>query len=498
MDTIRTGTSALAPHATHTRPPRPMRPRSARTSRLAVAALLLAIAASLTACSRGEGARIEFWTISLRPTFTDYIESRIEAFEDEHPGVEVVWVDVPFMAIERKFIAAAAAGRAPDVINLSDMMFARFAAAGAFTDLDAVLPPDAESAYHPGALEIGRLGGGLFALPWYLTTQATMSNEALLARGGLTPDDLGTTWHDLMARAEAFHERTGVCLFTQPLGQDSQLPMMLIADARPPFRAGPNGELVADLTREDVRDYLAEWVRLYRAGVLPRECVTRGFEHLIDVYQDERVATLVTGVNFLGRIRDTARAVYDRTAVRPAITGSLGRAHIAVMPVGVSAQSRDPALAASFALHITSAESQAEFCRLATILPSTPEAFADRYFEGPTDAERADGLEKVGEARALVARTMDAAVPFTPAVECWPDLRRSFEANIKRVFLDDADLDETLERMQREWQVIIDEMNDRRAAAGVGPALYSAVPTPAPAERASTAGVATPRPGGDP
>ena len=97
------------------------------------------------------------------------------------------------------------------------------------------------------------------------------------SQGGLTPDDLGTTWHDLMARAEAFHERTGVCLFTQPLGQDSQLPMMLIADARPPFRAGPNGELVADLTREDVRDYLAEWVRLYRAGVLPRECVTRGW-----------------------------------------------------------------------------------------------------------------------------------------------------------------------------------------------------------------------------
>jgi putative chitobiose transport system substrate-binding protein len=468
-----------------------MRPRQAAPSRVlyrlvAVSVTIVAVWAS-GACERNDTQRVEFWTISLRPTFTDYIESRVAAFEAEHPGVDVVWVDVPFMAVERKFIAAAAAGRAPDVINLSDMMFARFAAAGAFTDLTLTLPDGAESAYHPGALRIGRLSGGLYALPWYLTTQATMSNASLLEKGGLSPGDLGSTWGDLMANAEVFYDRTGVSLFTQPLGQDSQLPMMLIADARPPFRAGPDGELVADLTREDVREYLAEWVRLYRAGVLPRECVTRGFEHLIDVYQDERVAALVTGVNFLGRIRDTARTVYDETEVRPAITGTLGRAHIAVMPVGVTSQSRDPELATAFALHITSAESQAEFCRLATILPSTPEAFRDPYFDGPTRSERAEGLEKVGRTRALVAETMDAAVPFTPAVECWPDLRRSFEAGMKQVFLDGADLGETLARTEREWQGIIDETNARRAAAGAAPAKFSAVPSPAPFKKPAAA-----------
>ena len=101
-------------------------------------ACLLALLLIVPSCGRDDTQRIEFWTISLRPTFTGYIESRIDAFEADHPGVEVVWVDVPFMAIERKLIAAAAADRAPDVINLSDMMFARFAAAGAFVDLDGV------------------------------------------------------------------------------------------------------------------------------------------------------------------------------------------------------------------------------------------------------------------------------------------------------------------------------------------------------------------------
>ncbi len=439
---------------------------------------LLLVVLSLCSCGRDDATRIEFWTISLRPTFTGYIEARLDEFEAAHPGVEVIWVDVPFMAIERKFIAAAAAGRAPDVINLSDLMFARFAGAGAFADLGSLLPGETLEEYHAGALGLGRLGRGLDAVPWYLTTQATMSNRALLARGGLTPADLGPTWQDLMARAERFHADTGLFLFTQPLGQDSQLPMMLIADARPPFRAGPAGELIPDLLRQDVVAYLDAWVRLYKAGALPRECATRGFEHLIDVYQDERVASLVTGVNFLGRVRDVARSVYDQTAVTPAITGALGRAHIAVMPVGVSAQSRRPALAAALAAHITSPRSQALFCREATILPSTPAALLDPYFDGPTVEEAAEGRSIEGDARRLVATTMASAVPFTPAMECWPEMRRVFEGGMKRALLEDIPLEEVLARVQTEWTRILAEMNTRRAAAGVAPATFEVIPTP--------------------
>lgn len=447
---------------------------------------MVCVLLALASCGRDDATRLEFWTISLRPTFTGFIEERLAEFESAHPGVRVVWVDVPFMAIERKFIASSAAGRAPDVINLSDLMFARFAGAGAFAELSGELPAGSVEIYHAGALRIGELGGGLYALPWYLTTQATMSNRALLARGGLTADDLGPTWHDLMARAEAFHAETGVSLFTQPLGQDSQLPMMLIADGRAPFRAGVNGELEPDLLRADVVEYLAAWVGLYKAGVLPRESATRGFEHLIDVYQDGRVAALVTGVNFLGRVRDVSRSAYEQTEVRPPITGALGRAHIAVMPVGVSAQSREPAIAAALALHMTSPRSQALFCREATILPSTPAALDDEYFDGPTEGELGEGRALEGEARRLVAEALASAVPFTPAVECWPDLRRSFEAGMKRALLENVDLVAVLDRVQADWERIIDEMNTRRAASGVGAAMFDAVPTPQGVEARAT------------
>ena len=63
--------------------------------------------------------RLEFWTLALSP-FEGYIRERIGAFEAANPGVKVIWNDVPFEAMDRKLLAAASAGRAPDVVNFSD------------------------------------------------------------------------------------------------------------------------------------------------------------------------------------------------------------------------------------------------------------------------------------------------------------------------------------------------------------------------------------------
>ena len=448
-----------------------------------------AVLAALAVCA-GCGDRVsddtvtlEFWTLSLKPDFTQYIEGRIDAFEGEHPGVEVVWVDVPFGTVERKLIASAAAGRAPDVVNLSDLMFARFASAGAFLALDGVLEIDPGAVYQEDALRIGRLGDGLYALPWYLTTQTMIVNTEVLARGGLSLETVGRTWDELAAQAGAFRDATAgdatpAYLFTQPLGQDSQIPMMLLAEGMPPFREGEDGRLRADLTRDEVVGFVERWVGLYRMGAMPREAATNGFEHLIEVYQSERVAVLNTGANFLGRVRDTARGVYDATAVAEPLTGSLGRAHIAVMPLSVSASTDEPELAAALAVFMTSPESQLEFCRLATILPSTPETRGDAYFAGATAEEVARGDEMIGEARAIVARAIDEAAAFTPSIEAWPAMRRVFEERIKGTLLDGRDVRATLAEIEAEWDRQIDEMNARREVMGGRAATMDAVPMP--------------------
>lgn len=447
---------------------------------IGVLLILSALAAGSCSDRSDHDITLELWTLSLRPTFNDYMESVIDAFEAEHPGVRVLWVDVPFGAVERKLIAAAAADRAPDVINLSDLMFARFAGAGAFLELGDILEEAPESRYHEGSLAVGRLAGGLYALPWYLTTQSRIVNEGLLHQLGVDPVTIAADWPTLRTQASDIYQRTGATLFTQPLGQDSQLPVMMLADGLIPFVTDPDGRLRASLTTPEITAWMRDWVDLYRSGAMPRQAATNGFEHLIEVYQDERVAVLNTGANFLGRVKDASPRVYDRTAVSEPIVGSLGRAHIAVMPVCVSARSRHPELAAKLAWFLTSPENQLEFCRLAPILPSTPASLEDPFFAGPTQEEIAAGIEKVGIARAIVTRALADGVAFTPALECWPTMRRSFNEHIKRALLSDIPVERVLADIQRDWNRILDETDLARARAGSPPMSMDAIPRPEP------------------
>src|SRR5688572_29293821 len=42
---------------------------------------------------------LEFWTIALQPTFTDYFNQVIADYEQAHPNVRIEWKDYPYDAI---------------------------------------------------------------------------------------------------------------------------------------------------------------------------------------------------------------------------------------------------------------------------------------------------------------------------------------------------------------------------------------------------------------
>lgn len=462
-------------------------PRQGLIGRLAMSTVAMTMCVAVqSGCERdtndgSRSVRIDFWTLSLRPTFNEYIEGRIAAFEGEHPDVRIEWVDVPFPAMDRKLISASAAGRAPDVINLSDKDFARFAGAGAFVDLNMRLAPGVLARYHDGAASIGRLGGQQLALPWYLTTQARMVNVPLLEAGGLTTDTLAATWSGVLEQAAPFHQRTGSFLISQAIGTDSELLMMMMADGMPPFTSDHDGLLRADLTGPRIVAFVERWVDLFREGHLPRQSATDGFGHLIEIYQNREVAVVNAGANFLGRIRSQAPEVYDATEIMPALTGSLGSPHIAVMTLGVTVQSDHPSEAAAWAAFITSPASQSLFCREASIMPSTPESLEDPYFAGPTARETAEGRAKIGLARRTVAEGLVSARAFTPRLEAWPAMRRAFDEGMKRMLLDGADVSDELASIEQRWNTLIDEMNAERAEIGQPPASLDDVPAPDPA-----------------
>lgn len=426
---------------------------------------------------------LEFWTLALRP-FEAYIRGQIAEFEATHPGVRVRWSDVPFDALDRKLVAAAAAGRSPDVINLSDKSFARYVGLGAMKDLTGLLPGDPAGTFIPGALRLANIDGQLLALPWYLTTQAVLANRALLALGGLTPQTLPDTWAGLRDAARAYAERVGPRgprLFTVPLGHESDVPMMMLGEGLPPLKpagAAAGAGLVPDWSRPEIVRAVGDWIALYRQGALPREAGTGGQSHLPDLYQNARVAVINSGPNFLKRIGDTYPRVFEQTDVLGPITGSLRRGHIAVMVLGVMALSRHPGPAAELAWHMARPASQEALCQLAVILPSTGASLERPEFRDG-GAGRPEHEAKLLRARAITAAALRDAVAFTPALPAWPDLRRAFEERFTRALLspgapgDDArQTASLLARIDAEWARILSITHGNTPGA---------VPTPAPA-----------------
>jgi putative chitobiose transport system substrate-binding protein len=433
--------------------------------------------------------RLQFWTLALRPWFDEYVTHQIKGFEAAHPGVEVEWVDVPYDALERKLIASAAAGQAPDVVNMSDMNFARFVSLGAFRDIRGDVPGDPDATYLPNALALCRFsnyqgssdeggqGSGtqrepsLLGLPWYVNTQTLFANTELLERG-LGPmwrTRLSTDWRGLIALAREFKSNTGLFLFSQPLGDESEVPQMLLSEGLAPLRASADGGIEPNLDGAETREFLQAWVDLYREGLMPREAATKGHSHLTEMYQQGQLGLANTGPNFLKRIRDVAPEIYAKTVVLPGMTGKLGRGHIPVMVLAVTTQTMHPKEAAALAWWMTGPESQLEFCTKATILPSTASTLSDPFFAPPTAEQLASPEGKILQARSVTAKSLPDAVAYTCALETWPDLRRAFQDRLKRTLLDGVPLEKTLKDVEADWRKIL---------ASAPKADMSGVPTP--------------------
>lgn len=439
--------------------------RTTRLSRRDALKLALSVgAASLAGCADTPPSErpLTFWTLALSPYFDTFVRGRIAAFEALHPGLRVHWVDVPYEALERKLVTAAAAGRAPDVVNTPDLSFARFARAGAFADLDPLLDASIPPRYLSGAISMCRIGGKLVGLPWYVNPQSLIANSALLARGGLTPATLPTNWRAILDAAGGFHRATGTHLFSQPLGEESQLPIMMLAEGLPIITGSATG-LRAGTSHPSVLEYLGLWRDAFTNGALPRDAATRGHAHLTDLYQNGKLAAINTGPNFLKRIRDVAPPIFESTTILPGLTGDLGRIHMPVMALSVLASSKQPALAAALAAFMTSAESQLLLCHEAAVMPSTRASLDDPFFTSAA-------TDKLETARAVAANTVRDAVAFTPALGTWPAMRKAFEEQFKGVLLEGSPLDAAMSRVDEQWNSLLAEETE---------ATSDAIPRPA-------------------
>ncbi len=385
---------------------------------------------------------VEFWTMQLQPDYTDYFNQLIGKFEQQNPQTKVRWVDVPWSDMEKKILTAVSAGTAPDVVNLNPNFASQLAERNAWLELDSQVPDDVRQRYLPSIWKASTLNGKSFGLPWYLTARVTIYNTDLLKQAGISQPP--TTYEELAQVAKQVKEKTGkYAFFTTVVPEDSteilesfvQMGVQLVDDQGKAAFNSPEGKAAFQY-----------WLDLYKNDLLPREILTQGHRHAIDLYQQGEIAFLASGPEFLETIAKNAPTIAQASASAPQISGKTDKKNAAAMNLVIPRETDQPDAALKFALFVSNNENQLAFAKAANVLPSTVAALEDSYFK--TVPANASPVEK---ARIVSAKQLQDAEVLIPAMEDLKVLQKAIYTNLQAAMLGQKPTDQAIADAAQTW-----------------------------------------------
>lgn len=390
---------------------------------------------------------IEFWTMQLKPTFTDYIEGVIADFEEQNPNISVKWVDVPAADLEKKILSAVSSNTAPDVVNLNPTFASQIAGLDGLVNMDEALSDEEKNLYVEGAWKSNQLNGNTFAIPWYLNTEVTLNNRALYEEAGLDPNEPPQTYEKAREYAKTIKEETGKYGYFPSLDLSLVLQHMVKMGAD---LTNEDGTKAAFNTEEGLHTF-EYFTEMFQNDLIPREAMTGDQRETIDMYQSGEVG-FFAGSNFITQIEENAPDVYDQTFASQSITGKSDKVTLSVQNVVVPNQTDHQDAAIDFALFLTNAENQLEFTKLVPILPSAKSALEDPYFsELPEDATPTD------EVRITAASQLDKAEVLIPPMDNYNKLRNAMHEAMSAAMLGEMTPQEALDQAEQEWNNILAE-----------------------------------------
>ncbi|GIP33026.1 sugar ABC transporter substrate-binding protein [Paenibacillus sp. J2TS4] len=366
--------------------------------------------------------KIAFWTISLSPTFDDYINGVIKDFEAQNPGVKVEWQDIPYDNVEQRTLTAAASGQLADVLNLNTDYLKKLSALGAVANMDELLP-DAKKDFFDGVWTSGQFEGKTFALPWYLSNAVILYNKELLAEAGY--DHPPATEEEAWEMSAAIKEKTG---FYGHSIKDIHLylPRYGINIVSDDFRS-------AAFNTPETVEIFKKFKERYDAGLIPEE-ILLGQAKIPEWYAQEKLAFWGTGPQLFRQVEDLSPEVYKKSAAASSLVGSTGESHVAIMNIAVSEKSKHKEEAAKFAQFITNADNQLAFSKIVAVLPSVKAAAEDPFF---TEGENSEDPAERG--RFLAAKQLEKSVDMLAPVENVSQINKTINEEFHKVLLQGKD-----------------------------------------------------------
>jgi len=380
---------------------------------------------------------LEFWTLQMKD-FAPLMLEMIGAYEKAHPQVKIHWVDVPFSEGEKRALTSMLSPHPPDVINLNPDFSAILASRGTLVDMNQAVPQSTRSQYLPVAWQGVSLGQQAFGLPWYLTSQVTVYNKALLKRAGLSGPP--TSYPQLTAMAQTLHQKTQGYLLMPSISEGGRFFRVLYKANIPVWNA--QGHVTfADHGAGEALQY---WVNLYQQNSVPKESLTETPQGAVDRYQSGTLGMLLSGPNFLNIVRENALSIYQQTGVAPQFPQTSETIDLYQMILVVPANSAHPKQAVDFALFVTNAQNTLKLSQNAPVLPPHT-----ALLQAPQFTQLSASSTLADKGRVLSARQLVRAHKAIPVHPKQAELNQIMDFSVQQALLGKLSATEAMAQAQQ-------------------------------------------------
>ncbi|GAA3818757.1 sugar ABC transporter substrate-binding protein [Deinococcus aetherius] len=421
-------------------------------SRAALLAATCALsAAPLTAGAQGSPKVITFWTAEMA-SYEPLMNGLIKQFETQNPGVQIKWVDVPFGEVQTRLVQAVAAGREPDVVNLSYEWTHRFAAEGALVPLQKYLSKQDLASYLPNILSAMRYGNDVGALP-YLTTEVVLWNKDIFRQAGLDPNKGPTSDADLLRMGRQIKAKTGKYAF-MPTGTILGNPYNFFRSYNIPLLSA-DGKRAAFNTPRAVAA-LKFWKAAYDQGLMPEETPSAEFKEEVTRFGAGDLAIAITGPWFVG-----SQLIPNGFDIgKLGIGAYYGIPNAATMDVAVMSGSKYPAEAAKWARFVTSDTAMLAHARFTngTELPGTTQALRSNFFKQPETSAKTAALNQAYTTLKRISASQMLRARISPpkiSTERYDELTTALKDAVKASLLGQKDPQKALADAQATWNKVL-------------------------------------------
>lgn len=353
----------------------------------------------------------QFWSPEL-------VSPLIEAFEAEHPGVDVQMEQLTWGSGLEKITAAIAAGTVPDLCEVGSTWMPRMLHGGVLNDWSAGVG-DLKSGLF--GWQLCSIGDANYGVPWLMGTRALFYNKTLFARAGLDSTRPPQTWAELYAAAEAIEKLGGgIHGYGVQVGERYVLFKKFM-----PFAWGNGGHILSDDLSQSVfdsprnREALEFYLRLRKVGMLDRQ------QEMDQAFKDGKLGMQISGAWLFRTIPRDAPGLRYGVALVPRPDLERGtHASFAGGEVLVSFQgSKNKQGALELARFLVRPDNAVALAQAAkSVQPATVGADTAAYY-------RAHPEEQV------MLRQFETAVP-TPNHPAWVEMEAAIEDQIEEALYD--------------------------------------------------------------